>query len=201
MTAIPYNRESILKEGLNAFLAREFSLLERDYCGNMSVESLLCLKSVLGDINNVLTLRVSLAFIEWIAPRLKFDEPTKAQIKEAVLSTKPNTNGFDITVASPVPLVAEVKCNVPINRGKRYGSQQWKGIEKDVSSLLQGKSKARIDLGKCLKFLALLDDPAVRDATDHLARISTTCRDRLVLPSETFTFDRHDVVYVVYLKL
>jgi hypothetical protein len=201
MTALPYNRESILKERLNTFLAREFSLPERDYSGNMSVESILSLKSVLGDINNILTLKVSRAFVDWLASRLQLDEATKRQVMDDLYSTKPNANGFDITVASPIQLVAEVKCNVPINRGEKYGARQKTSIERDVTSLLQGKLKARVNPATCLKFLAFLDHPAIRKATDHLAKISTVCRDRLVFESETVTFDRHDVVYVIYLKL
>jgi hypothetical protein len=67
-----------------------------DYYGNLKPESFLALKSVLADINNLLTLKVSLSFVEWVASRLSLDESAKLELVRATLAAKPNSNGFDI---------------------------------------------------------------------------------------------------------
>jgi hypothetical protein len=140
-----YNREVFLRDRLNAFLTRELGLPTADYYGSLSVEALLSLKSVLADINNVFTLKVSLDFVDWLAGCFKLPDEDALRIRESVLATKPSTNGFDIHIPSPIKAVAEVKCNVPINKGNKYGSAQRTGIEKDVTALLQGKPKAKVN--------------------------------------------------------
>jgi hypothetical protein len=88
------------------------------------------LKAVLSDINNILTMKVTLAFIHWLASEMEFSDAVKESLIENVLSTKPSTNGYDIEMATPSRLVAEVKCNVPINGGVKYCSAQRNRIVK-----------------------------------------------------------------------
>lgn len=200
MTAIPqFNREESLRRRLNSFLSKNFAIPELDYYAKLDTEAFLGLKSVLADINNILTIRVSLAFVEWIAIRLALDSDAKLALKKIVLEAKPNANGFDVWLGYPVAFVAEVKCNVPINRGSIYGSAQRHGIEKDVTTLLQGKRRASINSQSCPKFLAFLDLPEIRSANEHLLRVSKTCKEKLVFVSEGTEFNRHDVVYGVYI--
>ena len=199
MTAEPiFNREENLRRRLNAFLSRSFELPEHDYYARLNTETFLGLKSALADINNILTLRVSLAFVEWVAARLNLDARAKLELETMVLTSKPNSNGFDVWLGYPVAFVGEVKCNVPINKGSVYGAQQRHGIEKDVTSLLEGKKKARMNPQSCLKFLAFLDQPEIRAANEHLLGISKICNGRLVFVSEGAELNRHDVVYGVY---
>jgi len=180
-------------------LSKNFAIPELDYYAKLDTEAFLGLKSVLADINNILTIRVSLAFVEWIAIRLALDSDAKLALKKIVLEAKPNANGFDVWLGYPVAFVAEVKCNVPINRGSIYGSAQRHGIEKDVTTLLQGKRRASINSQSCPKFLAFLDLPEIRSANEHLLRVSKTCKEKLVFVSEGTEFNRHDVVYGVYI--
>ncbi len=193
-----YNREDALRTRLNSFLASHLGLPEMDYYKNLKQESFLALKSVLADINNLLTLKVSLSFVEWVASRLDLDESAKLELVNSILAAKPNSNGFDLWLGSPVAFVAEVKCNVPINGGSIYGSAQRNGIEKDILALLNGKVKASLVPTTCLKFMVLLDLPEIRSATAHFARTSKTCGDKLVFDMDQI---RTDVVYVVYVKL
>jgi hypothetical protein len=195
-----FDREAWLRARLNTFLAIEFKLPERDYYANLSFESLLSLKSLVSDINNIITLKASRAFIDWIAVRLGLDDTTKSRMTNDVLSKKPSSNGFDI-VDAPTHVVAEVKCNVPIKCGSKYGSAQRSGIEKDVIGLLQGKSKAPLDPKDYRKFLVLPDLPQVRAATDHLAKFSKTCAGKITFASENDNFETRDLVYVVYVEL
>lgn len=196
-----YDRERALRERLNQFLEQDLKLPPNDYYRGMGVKSFLALKSVLGDINNIFTLKVSLAFCEWVANRFELDDGVRQRLMSSVLSTKPNANGYDISIASPIALIAEVKCNVPINEGIVYGSAQRTGIEKDVTSLLQGKRKAAATADDCLKFMVFLDLPEIRSATHHLARTSKICKDKVVFIEDATRFDRHDVVYITYVRI
>jgi hypothetical protein len=198
MTRGFYDREAFLRERLNTFLTSELGLPTADYYGRLSIEAMLSLKSVLADINNIFTLKVCFDFINWLVSRFSLGEDDALRIRESVLATKPSTNGYDIHVPSPIKAIAEVKCNVPINKGNKYGSAQRIGIEKDVTALLQGKSKVRVSPLDYLKFLVFLDRPAIRAATDHLLRTSKVCKDRLILAPTASEFDKLDVVYVVY---
>jgi|GEM_PF-923385 len=199
MAADPiFDREESLRKRLNAFLSRSFELPDHDYYARLNTETFLGLKSVLADINNILTLRVSLAFIEWVALRLNLDAHAKLELETALLRSKPNANGFDVWLGYPIAFVAEVKCNVPINKGSVYGAQQRHGIEKDVTSLLEGKQKASMNPQSCLKFLAFLDKPEIRAANQHLLGVSKICKGRLVFVGEDTELNRHDVVYGVY---
>jgi hypothetical protein len=193
-----FNREDSLRRRLNAFLSRNFDLPEHDYYAKLDADAFIGLKSVLADINNILTLRVSLAFVEWVAARLRLDTQAKLELKTMVLEAKPNANGFDVWLGHPIAFVGEVKCNVPINKGSIYGAAQRHGIEKDVTALLQGKRKASINPKSCLKFLAFLDRPEIKSANEHLLRVSRICKDKLVFVSDGIPLERHDIVYGIY---
>ena len=196
-----YSREETLRTRLNSFLSLHLSVPERDYYAELKPESFLALKSVLADINNILTLKVSLSFANWVSSCLHLEESTRQELLTSILSAKPNSNGFDIWLGHPIAFVAEVKCNVPINGGKIYGSAQRNGIKKDISALLNGKTKASINPNACLKFLAFLDLPEIRGATDHFLRSDKANIERLVIVTEKTIFNRTDVVYVVYVTL
>lgn len=197
-TESPFDREDSLRLRLNAFLSQNFGLPEHDYYASLDTDAFLGLKSVLADINNILTLQVSLAFVEWVAVQLRLDAQAKLELQTMVLKSKPNANGFDVSSGYPIAFVGEVKCNVPINKGSIYGSAQRHGIEKDVTALLQGKRKSFINPQSCLKFLAFLDRPEIRCANEHLLRVSKACKDKLVFVSEGIKLERHDVIYGVY---
>ena len=109
-----YRRDEVLRRRINGFLCETFHLPNSDYFGAMDLSSLLELKSVLSDINNTLTMRLTLGFVDWAARTLQMDDAEVTQLRNDVLSTKPSANGYDISFAHVPPLVAEVKCNVPI---------------------------------------------------------------------------------------
>lgn len=193
-----YDREDSLRLGLNNFLSQNFELPERDYYSCLSTDAFLRLKSVLADINNILTLRVSLAFVEWVAIQFGLDAQVKLKVRIKILKSKPNANGFDIWLDKPVALVGEVKCNIPINEGSIYGSAQRHGIENDITAMLGGKRKSSINPQSCLKFLVFLDRPEIRCANEHLLRVSKICKDKLVFASDDIELTRHDIIYGVY---
>ena len=175
-----YNREQNLKNRLNSFLESELGFPSADYYSRLSERGFLTLKSVLGDINNIFTLKVTLAFANWLGRTLGFSESDHAAMMASVVETKPNANGFDIEILMPRMVIAEVKCNQPINGGKKFGSAQKEGIEKDLTNLIGGKSKSPIDPDQCLKFMVLLDSPEVRIATKHLLESTKIDTKRIV---------------------
>ncbi len=56
----------------------------------------------------------------------------------------------------PLTFVGEVKCNVPINAGEKYGTQPRNGIIADVETLITGKRKSPMITQGILKFMAFL---------------------------------------------
>lgn len=200
VSEIPFSREEKLRKRLNAFLAQSLCLPEQDYYASLTAKGILELKSVLADINNILTLKVSLAFVDWVAARLELPTEIKHTLRATVLEASPNANGFDVWLSYPIPFIAEVKCNVPINRSSRYGAAQRQGIEKDIDALLTGKLKASIDAKSCVKFMAFLDTPEIRSANGLLIRSSLTCKDRLLFAPDDAELNRYDVVYGAYVS-
>lgn len=196
-----YQRDQELRRRLNTFLHDTFDLPDIDYYGRFDLKELLSLKSVLSDINNTLTMRLTLGFIDWIGKVLYLDETTISAVRRDLLTTKPSTNGYDLYCKTSPAFIAEVKCNVPINGGRIYGSTQKNGIIDDIEALLHGKSKAAPVVPGSLKFMVFLDLPEVRAANDHLkssnARIA---KEFVILGPQDIPVD-HSVVYGVYMTL
>ncbi len=163
-----YQRDEDLRQRINAFLQNAFQLPSDDYYGKLNLKSLLGMKSALSDINNTLTMHLTLGFIDWLAATLSLDVDASTKLRADVLRSKPSSNGYDVQSSAPIPLIAEVKCNVPINCGKKYGAAQKAGILNDINALLQGKSKASPPDTDALKFMVFLDLPEVRAANEHL---------------------------------
>jgi len=198
-----YRRDADLRRRVNAFLCETFHLPDRDYFGEMDLGSLLELKSVLSDINNTLTMRLTLGFVDWVAKTFEMDQAALMLLRDDVLNTKPSTNGYDVSFAHVPPMVAEVKCNVPINGGTKYGSAQKNGIIADVEALLKGKLKASTspDPADSLKFMVFLDVPEVRAANSHLiASNSRIAKEFVILQPGQLPNDPR-VVYGVYTSL
>lgn len=196
-----YRKDRELRRRLNTFLRDTFDLPDADYYDNLDLTELLSLKSVLSDINNALTMRLTLGFIDWIGKVLTLDESSISATRRDVLTTKPNTNGYDVHCNTCPTFIAEVKCNVPINGGRVYGSRQMNGIIGDIESLLHGKSKAAPVEPEALKFMVFLDLPEVRAANDHLkSSNSKVPREFVLLRGHEKPID-HRVVYGVHVPL
>ncbi len=195
-----YRRENQLRESLNNFLKREFELPQLDYYARMDLGGFLQLKSILSDINNILTLRVTLAFAKWVAKHLSLDESARQQMIAQIQETKPSANGYDIEVSEPVKLIAEVKCNIPINGGRVYGSAQKDGIAKDIKALIHGKTKSSISPTEYLKFMVFLDMSEIRDATSHFVKNMKEEKSRIVFLDKNAVADDTNKVYVAYVR-
>ncbi len=198
-----YRRDEELRRRFNAFLCDIFHLPSSDYFGAMDLSSLLELKSVLSVINNTLTMRLTLGFVDWVAKTLQMDDAVVTRLRNGVLSTKPSANGYDISFAHVPPLVAEVKCNVPINNGTRYGADQKRRIIADIEGLLNGKTKASTapPIADSLKFMVFLDVPAVRAANSHLIASNSRIPKEFVIIQPGEVPRDPKVVYGVYVHL
>lgn len=197
-SAEKYNRETVLRQRMNRFFVEKFGLPNSDYYSALDTKGVLELKAVLSDINNILTMKATLSFIDWVSDKLGFDLVAKEEAVSIAMEAKPNSNGYDAYLGYPVAYVAEVKCNVPINGGGVYGSAQRKGIEKDLDGLLKGKRKAHIMPQKCLKFFVFLDLPEVREANKHLASVNEGFANNVVFESPAAVPSRTDIIYGVY---
>ena len=196
-----YQKDQELRRRLNTFLRDTFDLPDMDYYGRFDLNELLSLKSVLSDINNALTMRLTLGFINWIGKTLALHETAIAAARHDVLTTKPSTNGYDVHCKTAPAFIAEVKCNVPINGGRVYGSAQKNGIISDINSLLHGKSKASPVEAGSLKFMVFLDLPEVRAANDHLKSSNTKIAKEFAILRGHEAPSDHNVVYGVYVPL
>jgi hypothetical protein len=181
----PYNRTLALKRKLNTLL-REWTEIERDYFGNLSINDLLKLKSALSDVNNILTLKATVVFVNWLTNFLKLSEFQKNMLIEGMNKIGPNSNGYDVKTDK---VVAEVKCIIPINNGDYFGAAQRNSILDDALKLLNGK-KELWDTSAYIKIIGLLDigqktDAAIRKLITEAKNIRTKAKLRL---------DRHDVV-------
>jgi len=194
-----YDREISLNQRLNAFLIDTLKLPSRNYAGVLDLASLMKLKSTLSDINNLLTLRLSLSFCEWIVEKYQLDDKAASELRRATLSSKPNSNGFDVWLGYPICFVAEVKCNIPVNGGLRYGAQQRQGIINDVKALTLGKSKSSLLTKEILKFMVFWDLPAIREANKQLILSSPSLAESLVFSDSGDTPIDTNVVHGIYI--
>ena len=196
-----YNREKVLQSRLNTFIQERFDLPKEDYYSRLNQNSLGELKSVLNDINSIFTLRVSLAFVNWLGQTVGLSAGACEAIKSLVLQKSPHANGYDVEISNPIRVIAEVKCNIPINRGDKYGSQQVSGIQKDINSLMSGKTKSQMKPDECLKFLVLLDTPEIRDATQRIVKKIKQHSENIVFTEAGTKPERRDKVYIVYVNI
>lgn len=183
-----YNRLKSLKDKLNSFMSKWIKG-NVDYFDNLTQEELLELKTALSDINNILTLKTTLAFSDWLTNFFDLTKDEHHKLINSINNVKPNTNGYDIELNGDRKILTEIKCIVPVNNGSYYGAAQRNSILDDAIKLLNGKQT----LSKTehyFKFIGLIDlgektDDAIRKLTAPAVNIRTTNQIRL---------NRHEVI-------
>ncbi|QQE80465.1 hypothetical protein [Alicyclobacillus sp. SO9] len=197
-----YNREAELRERFNRFVSDKITGIVDDYYARLKVEDFEDIKTTLRDINNIITYKATVRLLEWVRDRFPYVRDNYEFHLDQVLKTKPNDNGYDLTVVGDVNIIAEVKCNRPINDGYKFGSQQKAGIVKDIQGLLNGKSKATsVDPTQAFKFAAIYDfgDRTI-SAVNHLIRnLSTDLKERVTIYKEGQLLTK-DKVHIVFIK-
>lgn len=140
---------------LNEFI-QQYTLSEINYFEELPQEELIKLKIALSDVNNVLTLKTTLAFAEWLSGYFDLTQEEKEKINEEINSVKPNTNGYDIEIHGTHKIVVEIKCIIPINNGNYYGAAQRNSILDDAIKLKNGKRTIR-NTSDFVKIIGLID--------------------------------------------
>jgi len=182
-----YNRSIELKNKFNRFL-ENVNVDAKDFYDEFSQEEFINLKMALADINNVLTLKTTLAFGKWLGEYFNFTEDEKKGIIENINSTKPNTNGFDIRLDERKILV-EIKSIVPINSGSYYGAAQRNSILDDAIKLVNGKKGLR-ETAEYIKFIGLLDIDGITDKA--MERLTTESKN--IKTKDQKRLSRHEIV-------
>lgn len=151
-----------------------------DFYSQMSPNDLIELKTVLADINNVLTFKLTIKSANWLCDFFGIEENTRKNILETIDQIKPNTKGFDIHFPEPYKILAEVKCISPVNNGGKFGAAQWNSILDDFHKLKNGKGNL-LDTSDYYKFVFLID---LGDRTDQaitqLIKISKGISDKSI---------------------
>lgn len=136
----------------------------------LSFEEMIQMKSALSDVNNIITLLITRKFVE----KLREDHLINAGVDK--IDSNPNANGYDLLLLeSNNIIIAEVKGNKPckkISDGYIYGSDQQKGIIKDLTGLIKIKKKAskklQNDFHNAIRFMVLLDSKYTKKAFEGL---------------------------------
>lgn len=195
-----YDREVALKTAFNRAVTSLLGVEEKDYYSKLATDQIISLKTVLSDINNLITLRLAFSLAIWICGRFNVSESERKNILDTIKSSKPNTNGYDIELSVP-DIIAEIKCNIPINAGRVYGAAQQNGLRKDIEGLLAGKSKSSKKADKSTKLLGLYDTPEVRSATEHFVKnLPANLKQKLIIDPEQGNVLGNQHVYIVFVK-
>jgi hypothetical protein len=198
----PYNRESELKERFNQFISVKITGSSEDYYSRLTVEDFKDIKTTLKDIHNIITYKTTIRFIEWISDLFPTVKENYQVYLDQVLNTKPSDNGYDLIVTGDISILAEIKCNKPINNGYKFGSAQKNGIIKDIRGLLDGKSKVKlIDPTGAYKFLVIYDfgDHTLSAARHLIKNLSPDLKDKVVIYEGDQPLQLNQV-YIVFIK-
>ncbi len=190
-------REVKLAQALNGFMYN-FGL--EDFYSQLSVDRILQLKHILSDINNIITLRVTRLFVDFLLHEGIIDECEYEEINNDVNSTNVNTNGYDVRYDKK-KIIAEVKCNIPVNDNS-YGAAQEHSIIKDINGLLSGDGKNKVDISVNLyyKFMVVLHTDKTKEAMRKIInKINNPSIDSPVVEySKKQCLDKSKV-YIVYI--
>jgi hypothetical protein len=205
-------RSDDLKNKINKHLSK-LTEHEKDYFATLKQHDLMELKTVFADINNLLTFQMTIAAVEWICGYFSIAEQERIKIIEKVDKTKPNSNGFDIDIKEPYPILGEVKCTSPVNNGEIFGAAQHDSILNDVLGLIEGKGG--LDTKNSFKFLFLVDlEGRTKSAIAELIRqtkgksvkaekYNAVKRNKIVVLTNEISFNNLDInkVYIKALKI
>ena len=149
-TALPCTKSTVqvergmyLKKEFNDFW-NSFWNTDKDYYADFSLEKLSQLKMAVTNINNLITYKTTIMAGGLICEILELSERDRTEIEKGIQSTSANSNGFDIEYHGKFPFICEVKANIPSGGKDVFGAQQINQLNKDVFSLLGGKSKSVI---------------------------------------------------------
>ena len=151
-----YSKKEYLKTSYEE-IRKRVAKLPKDY-KQLTWEEITALKKAVSTVNNVITLSVTELFVDFLRNENIIGEEQYQEIKKQIENTKPNANGYDIEYNGNPKIIAEVKCNIPVNEDS-FGAAQRTGIVEDLESLQNGKGKSCItNTEDYYKFMVVLSD-------------------------------------------
>ncbi len=197
------NRGDILKQEFNDFW-NEFFHTEQDYYSSITFEKLIKLKMAIRNINNLVTYETTLMAANLIADLLNINDEQRSKIIASIESTSENANGYDIEYQGNTAFICEVKGNIPSGGKPYYGAAQKREIQKDIDSLLFGKTKSSLNeqqLKDCYKFLCLYNagDISVRAAQQLVKNLVTEYANRIELLDNQKVLSK-DKIYILFVS-
>ncbi|MBR4177237.1 MAG: hypothetical protein IKQ53_07540 [Bacteroidales bacterium] len=187
-----YSRQLDLEEKFNRYWNQALKTDGEDYLKRLTTNDLVEMKKAISNINNLITLKVTLGFVDEICRLGIVNNEQAIRIKEDIDEQHPNTNGFDVQDMD-CKIIAEIKCNIPVGE-KSFGAAQKNALKKDLQGLRNGKTKGDIDnVADYYKFMVIQDVPKARVAMKELYG-----NDCVELKNKHIDTDH---IYIVYIKL
>ena len=196
-----YNRKDDLSSAFNDFWRKALNSNE-DYYSKLTLKEFVNLKKAITNINNIITMLVTESFVKTLHKDGVISTPQQSEMLEQLFETHANTNGFDVEhSAGQMKIVAEVKCNIPVNETS-FGAAQENSIMEDVDHLFHSKKKSDLtseDIQDYYKFMVFLDVEKVRVSTQKLIR-KLTKKGLNVTEYTPKTKLQKDIVYFIYIS-
>jgi len=206
-------RNTLLKNRINQHLYK-LTGNDIDYYSRLKQNDLIELKTVLADINNVFTFKLTISAAKWICKYFNLGKEDKIKILKNVDKASPNSKGFDIDIKEPFKIIAEVKCVSPIKNGPKFGVAQHDSIMEDIHKLIYGKGNL-VDTTNFFKFLFIIDlgdrsDKAIRQliketkgTTPKANKYNELKSDKILLLKDNMNINDLDTkkVYLKKLKI
>ena len=196
-----YNRKDDLSSAFNDFWRKALNSNE-DYYSQLTLKEFVNLKKAITNINNIITMLVTESFVKTLHKDGVISTPQQSEMLEQLFETHANTNGFDVEYsAGQMKIVAEVKCNIPVNETS-FGAAQENSIMEDVDHLFHSKKKSDLtseDIQDYYKFMVFLDVENVRVSTQKLIR-KLTKKGLNVTEYTPKTKLQKDIVYFIYIS-
>ena len=164
---LEYSRQLDLEEKFNSYWNKALKTNGEDYLKRLTTNDLVEMKKAISNINNLITLRVTLGFIDEIYRLGIVNHEQAERMRKEVDEQHPNTNGFDVQ-DKECRIIAEIKCNIPVGE-KSFGAAQKIALKKDMQGLRNGKTKGDIDnVDNYYKFMVIQDVSNARIAMKEL---------------------------------
>ena len=196
-----YNRKDDLSSAFNSFWQEALNSKE-DYYSKLTLKEFVHLKKAITNINNIITMLVTEGFVKTLHKDGVISTSQQSEMLEQLFETHANTNGFDVEYsAGQMKIVAEVKCNIPVNENS-FGAAQENSIMEDVDHLFHSKKKSDLtseDIQDYYKFMVFLDVEKVRVSTQKLIR-KLTKKGLNVTEYTPKTKLQKDIVYFIYIS-
>lgn len=196
-----FNREEKLSKEFNAailnILGDMGNDMDNDFYKHLTFKTLINLKKVLSNINNLITLKTSVAFVDFLCEINKIESEIASNVIKEINKTNANTNGYDIVCKNgSFPFIAEVKCNIPCGKkGEKYGAAQIASIKTDLEGLRNGKKKTlELNLKEYFRFMVVLECDGIDKAIEGLE-----CED-VKIWNDKLEINK-DIIYIVPINL